>query len=289
MTGVSGTASKPIILPRGLEWLRRRTFAHKYGVLDRLYGRGLARRGVSWVHCQNGAAWKLDLSNATHRWCVYHSIFTPKVATWMRRFIRAGGNIIDSGANIGQAALEFTHVQNCHVHCFEPLPEAADWLEAVRQALRLDNLSIARCGLYWIRTELELQIAGEGELHGAQSTLRQDWYADRGFKCIKVPLITLDEYAEERGLKDALLWKLDMEGVEEHALTGVARLLGNGGIRALYAEIANPGVSRVQEILAGFGYLRHSITPSFEAELHDAEITVAGDYLFMKAKESSMR
>jgi len=283
MNVVRGTPFAPVALPVLLESLRELPIPHKYGVLDRIYGTALATSGVCWVRCQNGNTWMLDLANQSHRWCVYHSIFPPLVANWLRQLLKSGGTIIDSGANIGQAAIEFAWFDNCQVHCFEPLPEAAQWLQDCLEAKKLKNLSIVRYGLFSEETKLELQVAGAGEQHGAQSTLRQDWYGSRGFQRITVPLLTLDDYASQTGIKEIVLWKLDIEGSEEHALAGARHLLSNGRIHALYVEVSNPQNSKVQEILACFGYKRYGINKlSATCEISD-QITRMGDYLFLRS------
>ena len=115
-----------------LKAVRKLPLPHKYGICDKLFGRKLAVNEVAWIECANGITWKLDLRNPTHRWCVYDSIFVPGVAKWMRRHLRNGGVVVDSGANIGQAVIEFAANPLCDIHAFEPLPEASAWLDEKR-------------------------------------------------------------------------------------------------------------------------------------------------------------
>ena len=134
-------------LPFGFRAIRKLPLPHKYGILDRLFGQNLASNEVARVNCANGVFWKLDLRNITHRWCVYGSIFHPEVAKWIRRHLRDGGIVIDSGANIGQAVIEFSSNPRCEVHAFEPLPEASVWLKECVSQADLKNVVIIRKGI----------------------------------------------------------------------------------------------------------------------------------------------
>jgi FkbM family methyltransferase len=246
----------PLKLPRGLEFLRSLSMPHKYGVLDRLYGRALRARAIEVVEMPGGVQWKLDLRNPTHRWCVYESIFDPVTARWIRHNLRGGGIVIDSGANIGQALIEFARHSSVKTFAFEPLPECQQW---IAESLALNHefsACVVPLGLWKEKSQLEIQVAGEGAIHGAHATLRADWYKEKNYDRILIDLMTLDEFAAAEGIEAIGFWKLDVEGAELEALMGAEALLKGRKIRSLLVE-TNAAKSGVMKYMARFGYQPH--------------------------------
>lgn len=70
-------------LPLALRFLRRLEFRGKLGLMERLFGTGLARHGVTWIETQAGIPWELDLTNPTHRWIVYGFYEGPAFWRWL--------------------------------------------------------------------------------------------------------------------------------------------------------------------------------------------------------------
>jgi FkbM family methyltransferase len=253
---------------------------HKYGVLDRLYGKALRTRGIAVVETPGGIQWKLDLGNPTHRWCVYESIFDPLTAKWIRHNLRAGGIVIDSGANIGQALIEFTRHSSVKTFAFEPLPSCQQW---IAESLTLNHelsVCVVPLGLWKERSQLEIQVAGDGAIHGAHATLRMDWYKEKNYDRILIDLITLDEFAAAEGVETIQFWKLDVEGAELEALMGAETLLKDRKILSLLVE-TNAAKSGVMQYMARFGYRPHLLDgKSCPVPWHPDQPPVS-DYVFL--------
>jgi FkbM family methyltransferase len=267
-------------LPRTLKVLRTLSLPHKYGVLERLYGKALNAHGIAFVEMAGGIRWKLDLRNPTHRWCIYESIFDPVTAKWLRENLRAGGVVIDSGANIGQALIEFARHSSVRIFAFEPLPKCQQWIEE-SLALNQDVVaSVVPLGLWKQPGQLEFQVAGTGDIHGAHATLRTDWYSEKEFARILIDLITLDEFAAAEGIESIRFWKLDVEGAELEALMGAETLLKEGKIQSLLVE-TNASKSGVIQYMAQFGYLPYVLDRQSHPIPWRAHQAPVSDYVFL--------
>jgi FkbM family methyltransferase len=247
-----------VVLPRSLKWLRSFDFPHKLGICERLFGKRLGRLGTQWVRCANGLIWKLDLSDSCHRWCVFGDYEGPVQARWIRRWLEPGGQVVDSGANIGQMTQLFMLVPGVTVHAFEPTTAAADMLEASVGANAAQNVRIIRKGLSSAPGSMPIQ------LDGARSTLRTDLYKHKALKTEVIELMKLDDYMSQTGLARLRLWKLDVEGHELEALDGAAMSLGRQAIDAILIEVSESTYVAVRHRLADFGYALNVISSRSE-------------------------
>ena len=227
-----------INLPIGLKLLRRLPIPKKLGFLERLYGKTLSTHGISWVITSNGVTWKLDLSVPNDRWIIYGDYEGSTQMNWIRRWLRNGGMVIDSGANIGQMSLYLGPMPLVKIAAFEPLPEAVDWLEECLAKYPKWNISVYRCGLSDCKGKIPIQI------DGARSTARLDWYKGKNFPILDIDVITLDEFTVENGIDIIRLWILDVEGHEFFALKGAKKLLEKKKIDAILVEISSTDTMR---------------------------------------------
>lgn len=239
-----GKTGKAIGLPFGLALLRGLPLPRKLGLLERIYGGSLAARAIAWVSTANGVLWKLDLRDSSERWIVYGDYEGSVQMDWVRGWLVKGGIVVDSGANIGQMCLYFGPL-GAEVHAFEPLPEAADWLEECLGNYPDWKVSLIRSGLSLRKQKIEVQVAG------AKSTARMDWYKGKQLRKLDISVISLDDYLEESRIDSVRLWKLDVEGHEPDALEGARKALSNRKIDAVLVEISD---DRVASVLKEFGY-----------------------------------
>jgi FkbM family methyltransferase len=235
-------------LPAGLASLRRFGFPHKLGLLDRLYGRALARHGVAWASTSNGLTWKLDLADASHRWIVYGVYEGDRWLRWLLERLSSGGVVVESGANIGQTLLYYAHLPGVRTFAFEPNPIAREWLDACLRRNPTLPVELVAAGLSNEAGDIELQLAG------AQSTMVSSWYAASGHRRLSVPVLRLDDFAAQHSLERIAFWKLDVEGYEPVALMGAERLLRAAAIGAIMVEASVSGYASVKQLLTQFGY-----------------------------------
>lgn len=262
----------PIPLPTGLKLLRTLPLPHKLGILNRLYGRSLAAQGVCWVQASNGVVWRLDLGDKTNRWIVFGDYERAAQMHWVRRWLRGGGLVIDSGANIGQMTLYLGPLPGVRVAAFEPIPLATDWL-AECLALYPDwPVTLYRTGLSDAPAHLTLRIAG------AKSTARTDWYAEHALPEIQIEVTTLDAFAEQQGIPSIRLWKLDVEGHEPEALRGTRGLLESHRIEAVLVEVSS---DETIHQLTRLGYRPHRIAP--DGRLIPVDATFRGNCVALPA------
>ncbi len=229
--------------------LRPLQFPRKLGLCGRLFGRALAGRGVTWVDL-GGIAWKLNLANPTHRWMVFGEYEDPRLRGLLRNILASGGDVVDSGANIGQMVVMYRrHGPAARVFAFEPTPAAREWLEegVARNALgeRVRVMPLALGAEAGVARLAQLPF---GHKEGAQNHLVA------GEEGLAVKVVRLDDVASEEGISRVRFWKLDTEGHELPAMLGARSLLREGRVDYLYAETANAG-AEILSLLAGFGYI----------------------------------
>jgi FkbM family methyltransferase len=217
-------------LPWSLRVLRRIPFPKKLGLLERLYGATLARHGIKWVHTAPGPLWKLDLSDACHRWIIYGDYEGTAQMRWVRRWLRNGDVVVDSGANIGQMLLYFASTAAIRILAFEPLPNARDWLLECLAQQSDWNVSVFQYGLGDSSTVVTLQV------QGALSTSRQDWYSAKALDRIEIAVEPLDSVLAQQDVQRVRLWKLDVEGGECAAIRGGRDSLRTRRIEAVLVE-----------------------------------------------------
>jgi len=274
-------ARAPAGLPPGLRLLRRLEFPHKLGLLERLYGRRLARLGIAWVRTAAGVVWKLDLRNPTHRWCVFGD-YEGAWVRWARRALAASpGVVIDSGANIGQTVLQFGPLPGVEVYAFEPMPAARDWLRACLEAYPDWSCEVVPYALADAPGTRDMLEAGGGEIHGGWSTLHTQWYAGRGFETRAVQAVRLDDFARRRAIPRIRLWKLDVEGAELDALRGATALLERHCVDALFVEMHPATRTRTLELLCGYGYAPHGLAGRRVKALTPQQASACDECLFL--------
>ncbi len=240
---------RPFNLPLGLAFARRLSFPHKLGILDRVYGRHLARLGTQWVRTWNSKLWKLDLSDVGHRWIVYGVYEGSDWLDWLLpRLAVAPGVVIESGANIGQTLMYYAALPGIQVWAFEPNPVDADWLQECLEANPALQTHVIRCGLANAKSEVELQ------LYGARSTMIGHWYQDKDFVRLNVPVVRLDDFAAEKDIKRIAFWKLDAEGMELDALKGASGLLASRAIEAILIEAVGDYYAPIKRLLEIYRY-----------------------------------
>jgi FkbM family methyltransferase len=240
-------------LPFLLRRLRHIPFPHKLGIMERIFGKRVAQLGTARVELENGIIWKLDLTEACHRWMVYGDYEGPHFIAWIKKWLESGGVVVDSGANIGQTLVYFAAQPYVEVFAFEPNDKAADWLEECLAYYPAWKVKVTRKGLDNMNTTREFQVAG------AMSTTQLDWYVNKSLERILINVVRLDDYMIQNGINHIRLWKIDVEGAEVAALQGATRLLSEKAIDALIIELSTQTYPEVKAILSANGYQLYSI------------------------------
>ncbi|WP_419688139.1 MULTISPECIES: FkbM family methyltransferase [Burkholderia] len=157
-----------------------------------------------------------------------------------RRFVSAGDQVLDAGANIGVTALELLEVGARRVIAAEPIPELHARLAALAtdRIVPVDRAISSDAG----HATMTVSLA-----HNQGSSLKDEVLALFPYifgdthRRISVQTTTIDALQREHGAFD--IWKLDIEGAEVDALSGGMETLGRCPPRTIIAEL--------------FGDLRH--------------------------------
>lgn len=233
--------------PAGLSLLSYLNFPHKIGILERIYGRQLAKNGKCWVKTHSGMEWKLDLTDATQRWIVYDSYEGRAVTAWIRSLFKDGGVAVESGSNIGQTLMYYADLAD-RIIAIDPLQTAIDWVSECKNHNALSNIETINAGLADKRTRLKLQMSGP------HSTFRTDWYQNAKHETVEIDVYPLDELAQMYNTDKIRFWKIDVEGMENEVLQGANSLLSNKQIDALFIEVTGGSFHKVKQTLQKNGY-----------------------------------
>lgn len=128
--------------------------------------------------------------------------------------LQAPGAILDVGANIGLFSFWAAyHNPGRPIFCFEPL---ASNCQMIRR--NCPSAVVTNAGAGDRRGVLELRV----DLHGVMaSNMEMPWRT----QIRKFPILTLDEFAAEKGIDEVSFLKIDTEGMELEVLDGARELL----------------------------------------------------------------
>lgn len=139
---------------------------------------------------------------------------------WLR-LVPKGSSIADIGANIGWYGIHWATLDpSCRVVAFEPVPDTYRTLQGNIARNKLANMIAEPMGVSSAAGTIEIfvdpTIAGAASAHPSV-------YGETS-KAVTAPVVTLDSYARQHGLRfDAL--KIDVEGGELAVLQGAAEVL----------------------------------------------------------------
>ena len=145
--------------------------------------------------------------------------------------------VFDVGANNGQfAAAIFDRWPQARVHSFEP---QKNLVPRIREFADINGLQ-DRHVVNWCAIGAS---AGEADFFQNRSpvsaSLLREKAARRTVRRVyKVPVKTLDDYAQTQGIRQVDILKLDVEGVELDALRGARQVLGR--VRLMFLEVHPP-------------------------------------------------
>ena len=203
---------------RFLLWLYQTTnipFLLKLAPAHYTYPVGTIRKAY-----RRGIHYQIDLSTY-HGWMIYYHRSEPeKIA----RFVKPGDTVIDIGANIGEVALSCAKRAGPQgrVVAFEPNPPTFAALRVNRElnpalSVVVENLALGdRAG------EVSM-VQLDGRNPG--TTTIKPGNKSEGEMVDKVPMLTLDSYAENHLSGPVHLIKIDVEGYESFVLTGAVSII----------------------------------------------------------------
>jgi FkbM family methyltransferase len=166
-----------------------------------------------------------------------------------RACVQAGDLVLDAGANVGVTAAEALACGARHVICVEPERSLVKRLKAL-ESLSSGRISVWDCALGSREGVAELFLSrthNQGHTISPRMTsLFPDLFDDQ-HQTVRVS--TADSILLDRPPD---LWKLDVEGLGADVIKGARRTLERSPPRAILAELYDPFVDNVIDLLPGY-------------------------------------
>jgi len=270
-----------IKLPFFLKILRKFDFPKKLGILEYLYGAYLHKEGVCWVVCSNEVKWKLNLTDACHRWIVFGYYEGGLGIRYAASQLQKGSVYVDSGANVGQWLLYLGGIPGLKTLAFEPVDSERKWLKECLSDQPKWDYEIVSCGLGSEKTQSEIQV------DGSRSTLNMNWYAAKGLQKMTISIQRLDDVLREKNISKVDFWKLDVEGAELEALKGAKEMLNKQKIKCIYFECHPTNYKAIIELMNLYGYSVFDLRKVGVTLKTDSEIPNTQDLVAMPRNLSS--
>lgn len=228
----------------------------------------------------NGARVRLGLDTMRQTLLPYWiGKYEPQVIqVFMQALARLGpsADVIDIGANLGfysvLAAQSLRQRGSGVVHSFEPNPRIFTELGHNVALNSFSNVRLQCAGVGDVTSEMTLYV---NEHAVTYSSLRQtqEFLQEE----IRVPIVTLDEYAETNKLSRVGLVKVDVEGGELLVFKGARTLLARDHPTLIYEEFERGyqlfgySAREVRAYLTGLGYRLYAIpeNAASDAPLHE--------------------
>lgn len=174
------------------------------------------------------------------------------LATWFKSQLKTDTVFLDVGAYIGQYALLAAQVAvSGRVYAFEPNPHSCQRLAQSRQRHHFDHLQLLPMAVASQTGNLPFYLADEPFQSSTLATHAA--YS----QTITVPMIRLDDFCQQEGLKRVDLLKIDVEEAEDGVIEGAMEMLTRfrpGIIIEIGGQAIRAGQSTALRQLQTLGY-----------------------------------
>ena len=184
-----------------------------------------------------GAVVELDLRDRIQAEAFLVRRYAGDVVQELTKRLAPGQVFFDVGANVGLVTFSVgARVPNLSIHAFEPHPLNVSGWRRNRELNQRVRARIEAVAVGHERGSTQLHVADDSGAHYIPTA------AEAGG--ITVPMTTLDEYADARGLKTIHALKLDVEGHEPFVLAGAEGLLRARRIKCIVCELNDSHLKR---------------------------------------------
>ena len=188
----------------------------------------------------NGIRFHIDPSVAPMMKEICYGFYETEVKSILGKYLREGDVCIDVGANIGYLTAFMASLvgKSGQVHSFEPVPEYFARLAMVRDDNSEYSILINAAALGERPGTAEICVTNRENI--GWNTMVPNFMRPSTVKeKLKVPVIRLDEYIQEKGLPGVRLIKIDTEGFELPVIKGMSNFLSETNVKPIIiAEIA---------------------------------------------------
>lgn len=193
-----------------------------------------------------------------------------------------GSVVVDIGANIGYYTLLVSAVteQDCQVLAIEPAEQNRQHLDRnVRLNDLSDRVDIRRAAIGESNGPGTLQLSRQSNLH----RIEHERVGDRSGGAEQIDIWRFDDYLPASGydLDDVIGVRMDLEGYELEALSGMRDYLNRPGPSVLYIEVHNNILSteetrQISDLLSNAGYELVAVEYG-DITAHPFEISIEAD------------
>jgi FkbM family methyltransferase len=185
----------------------------------------------------DGFKMHLDLGDEQQRQIYFSGLYEPRTATLFKRLLKPSDVVIDGGANIGYYSLLSAKLvgKTGAVHSFEPIPDTFRAFSANVELNRFAQIHASCLALADKAGELQFEVPVDDTSQRSLGWAATQVMLGRG-PVVRVQAVSLDDYAQHEGIGHIKLVKLDLEGGEPEAITGMSKLLSERRIDYLICE-----------------------------------------------------
>jgi FkbM family methyltransferase len=221
---------------------------------------------------------------------MYFGSYALLVIQAMERILKPGGVFFDVGANIGYLSAVGAKLVGTRgeVHSFEPIPDYHARLRRLAHLNPNHTIVANRCSVGETREIGTIYVTREP----GQNTMVPNYQSRTEItSTLQVPVMRLDSYIEERGLRKISLIKIDAEGFELPILKGMQKYFESSPDRPpILCEIApraysllGRSLADLANYMANYGYASFDlIDGSTPVNIHS--LTHVEDVLFLSKR-----
>jgi FkbM family methyltransferase len=227
----------------------------------------------------NGIWFEFDIEDYWGTAAMYYGSYSLVLVDTMKRYLRPGDVFLDVGANIGYMSAVGAGLvgKTGQVHSFEPIQK---YFQRLKKMTEMNPEYSINANPYAAGSEVTLAEAYVTSEAG-QNTLVAKYAPQEIIKDkVQVPVIRLDGYLEERGVRSVRLIKIDTEGFEFPVLLGLQKFFETTKDKpAIVCEVGPRAYSLLgykaedlTRFMAEFGYeARNVIAPSSPVDIPSLE------------------
>jgi len=182
-----------------------------------------------------------------------------------KELVGDAGVVFDVGAGIGKYAKQYVKLfPSAKVYAFEPSQNQLRILSSI------EGVTPVNAAVLNIDGWTTFNMAGSKWYLNSVLGFVEGWIRG-GTVAVEVPILTLDNFCEDQGIKTVDLLKIDIQGAELLALKGAQGLLSEGRIRLINSELQYQYRYKGQcwhyEVcaeLARYGFYLHTLYPVYQ-------------------------